>query len=70
MSTNASGARLAALTKELLVRWHQTRESWRDSKAREFEERYMLELESTVNSAITSIANLDSVIRKIRSDCE
>ena len=70
MSTNASGARLAALTKELLVRWQQTRESWRDSKAREFEERYMLELESTVNSAITGIANLDSVIRKIRSDCE
>jgi len=70
MSASANGARLAALTKELLVRWQRTREYWGDNKAREFEERYLLELESTVNSAITGIANLESVLRKIRSDCE
>ena len=52
------------------MRWQHTREYWRDNKAREFEERYLLELESTVNSAITGIANLESVLRKIRSDCE
>jgi hypothetical protein len=70
MITSASGAQLAALTKELLNRWQQTRESWMDDKAREFEERYMLELESMVRSATTSIANLEGVIRKVRSDCE
>jgi hypothetical protein len=70
MSTSASGARLAALTKELLGRWRQTREYWLDDKAREFEERYMLGLESTARSAAASIANLEKVIRKIRSDCE
>ena len=70
MITSASGARLAALTKELLGRWRQTREYWLDDKAREFEERYMLELESTARSAAASIANLEKVIRKIRSDCE
>jgi len=70
MSTSASGARLAALTKELLNRWQQTRECWMDAKAREFDERYMLELESMVKSATTGIANLESVIRNVRSDCE
>ena len=70
MSTSASGARLAALTKELLNRWQQTRECWMDAKAREFDERYLLELESMVRSATTSIANLEGVIRKVRSDCE
>ena len=70
MSTSASGARLAALTKELLNRWQQTRESWMDDKAREFEERYMHELEAMVRTATTSIANLEAVIRKVRSDCE
>jgi len=70
MSTSASGARLAALTKELLNRWQQTRECWMDGKAREFDERYMLELESMVKSATTGIANLEGVIRKVRSDCE
>ncbi len=70
MSTSASGARLAALTKELLNRWQQTRECWMDAKAREFDERYILELESMVKSAATGIAHLEGVIRKVRSDCE
>ena len=70
MITSASGARLTALTKELLNRWQQTRECWRDAKAREFEERYLLELDSMVRSATTSIAHLEEVIRKVRSDCE
>ena len=70
MSTSASGARLAALTKELLNRWQHTRECWMDAKAREFDERYMLELESMVKSATTGIANLERVIRNVRSDCE
>ena len=61
---------MAALTKELLSRWQQTREHWMDDKAREFDERYMLELESRVKSATTSIANLEAVLRKVRSDCE
>jgi len=70
MSANASGARLAALTRELLARWEQTREHWRDDKAREFEERYMLELESMVNSAMANIASIERTIRKVRDDCE
>ena len=70
MSANASGARLAALTKELLARWEQTREHWRDDKAREFEERYLLELQSMVNSAMANIASIERTIRKVRDDCE
>jgi hypothetical protein len=61
---------LAALTRDLLMRWQQTRECWMDAKAAEFDERYMLELESLVKSAATGIANLDAVLRKLRSDCE
>jgi len=70
MSRSASGTRLAALTKELMTRWQQTRECWMDAKAREFDERYILELESMVKSAATGIAHLEGVIRKVRSDCE
>ena len=70
MSTGGNGARLAALTKELLGRWRQTREYWMDDKARQFEDRYLDELESTVNSAVTSLGNLERVLRKVRDDCE
>jgi hypothetical protein len=69
---NASGhsARLVALTRALAERWRQTRESWRDVKAREFEQRYIVELESGVDSAGRSIEELEAILRKIRSDCE
>jgi hypothetical protein len=70
MSSSSNGARLAAITKELLVRWQQTRESWMDQKAREFEDRFMVELESTVNSSIGGITDLERILGKIRSDCE
>jgi hypothetical protein len=70
VSTSANGTQLASLTKELLARWRQTREYWMDAKAREFEERYMLELEAGVNAAINSIGNLERVLGKVRSDCE
>jgi len=41
-----------------------------DTKAREFDERYMLDLQSMVKSATTSMANLENILRKVRSDCE
>ena len=70
MSTNANGAQLAAITKELLARWRHTRDQWRDGKAREFEERFVQELEATVKPAITHIEHLGRVLRKIGGDCE
>lgn len=70
MTPGAGSARLVALTKELTERWQQTRESWRDAKALEFEERYIRELQSAVDSAANSIAQVESLLRRIRSDCE
>ena len=39
MNLSGSRSRLAALSKELHLRWVETRYSWRDSKAEEFERR-------------------------------
>lgn len=70
MHLSADSERLAALTRELVVRWKQTRETWRDAKAREFEERFVQELEATVGSAALAMQHLDRILRKIQSDCE
>lgn len=70
MTPGASSARLVALTKELNERWNQTRDRWRDTKALEFEEHYIRELQSAVDSAANSIAQLEAMLRRIRSDCE
>jgi uncharacterized protein YeaO (DUF488 family) len=70
MSLHASRARLAALTKDLSGKWELTKEHWKDSKSREFEQKYMDELMAGVNRAVTSIQELDKIITKVRNDCE
>jgi hypothetical protein len=70
MSLHASKSRLAALTKELHARWRETREHWRDEKAREFEQRYMDDLLSSVTNTLNSIDTLERILSQIRSDCE
>ena len=70
MSAGGNGARLASLTRELLQRWHQTREVWADGKTREFEERFIRALESEVNATLPAIEQLESVLQRVRHDCE
>ena len=67
---NASGARLEALTKDLRVRWFQTRDYWTDAKAQEFDQKYMEELFASVDRAVEVIEKLDQLIGKVRKDCE
>jgi len=67
---NASGTRLSAITKELWNQWLQTREYWQDAKSEEFQRRYLEELVSSVDKAVTVIEQLDTLVNKIRKDCE
>jgi len=67
---SGAGQRIGALTKDLVNRWQQTRESWRDDKALEFERQYIEELTSGVDKAMQVIDQLDKLMAKIRSDCE
>lgn len=70
MSSLGHAAQLDVLTRALTERWRQTRNSWRDAKAREFEDRFITELIAAVNSASRSVAELERILRQIRSDCE
>jgi hypothetical protein len=67
---NANGTRLTALTRELWAQWQQTRQAWDDVKSREFEQRFLLELLSTVDKTVVVIEELDKLVTKIKSDCE
>ncbi len=67
---SASGSRLEAITRDLQVRWQQTRDQWNDAKSREFEQTYLLELFASVERAMVAIDKLDKLIAKIRKDCE
>jgi hypothetical protein len=70
MSLGTSKQRLAALTRELWLRWDQTRTYWQDLKSQEFEHKYLNELVSGVDKASGVIDQLDKMIAKVRSDCE
>lgn len=70
MTLNSTRSRLTALTKQLSLRWNETREHWQDAKSEEFEKRYLEELFSRLNVTATSIETLDASLAKIRRDCE
>jgi len=62
--------RLLGLTKELAADWAATKDHWTDAKSQEFEKRFMEELMTGVNAAMTNIDALERVLNKIRDDCE
>jgi hypothetical protein len=70
MSLHANKSRLTALTKNLSLRWAETRNHWRDAKSEEFDQRFMQELFPRVNRAAAALEKLEELLNKIRKECE
>jgi hypothetical protein len=70
MNLHGNKAVLSGATKELLLRWDETKHAWHDGKSREFEERYLRELLTRVDQATTLIDKLDEVLQKVHKDCD
>lgn len=70
MNTSANGKQLVAATKDLVRRWEETKESWQDAKAIEFEQKYLFELLAAMERAAPVFDDLDKLLNRIRSDCE
>ncbi|MFM2169058.1 MAG: hypothetical protein RIS79_3429 [Verrucomicrobiota bacterium] len=56
--------------RELAERWHATKVHWRDSKALEFEKQYLEALPGMVNKTSVMLSELETLLKKIRKDCE
>ena len=70
MNVSTNGKVVLAATRELARKWDQTKESWRDAKAEEFEREYLAGLMSDVERAIPILDELDRLITSIRGECE
>ena len=70
MRVSGAKSRLAAISKELSLRWAETRGYWKDAKAYEFDQRYMTELFAQVEKTVTVIEKLDDLLDRVRTDCE
>jgi len=70
MSLSASKGLLTDATRQLQARWSDTRNSWRDHKATEFEDLYLTDLSAAVSTTLRVIDELDQLLQKIHADCE
>ena len=70
MNLSGQKAQITGATKELLLRWSETKNSWRDAKSREFEEKYLQELLARVDKAGTIIDKLEEVLKIVHNDCD
>ena len=70
MRISGSKSRLGAISKELSLRWEETKQYWKDAKSYEFEQRYMIELFARVDKTVAVIEKLDELLNKVQSDCE
>ena len=70
MNTSTSAANLAQAMKNLSVQWQQTRAEWRDAKAIEFDDTYLEVLPQQVARATAAIEELETLLKKVRRDCE
>ena len=70
MSLSSARGRLTGVTRDLSLKWDDTKNYWRDAKAEEFERRFMRELFAEVNQSLLAIEKLDELLRKVRSNCE
>ncbi len=70
MNLSGNRGRLIGLTRELLLRWEETKNFWRDAKSEEFERKYIVELSAHVNRSVLGLEQLEELLKKVRSDCE
>ncbi|WP_395745561.1 hypothetical protein [Prosthecobacter sp.] len=56
--------------RDLSVHWHATKAHWRDAKALDFEKTYLEPLPALMSKTNTMIGELETLLRKIRKDCE
>jgi hypothetical protein len=70
MSLGASKSLLNEANRELFARWEETRASWRDAKAIDFDKEYLAGLPQAVATATRVIEELDAVLSKLHADCD
>ena len=69
MSIRGSRGQLARAMQDLVVHWDRTRDSWRDSRAREFEARVLEPLNMKVQHTAKAMDRMGLSLQRARSEC-
>jgi hypothetical protein len=69
VSLNTSWIELNDALKHMRERWEETKQGWDDPVSRDFEETFLLPLESQVVAALRAMDRLAPVLARARRDC-
>ncbi len=69
MSVVRGHDRLVMAAKQLLAEWQALKETWRDENGRQFEEKYIIPLESEARAAVMAMNRAQAAIHHARRDC-
>lgn len=61
---------LAKAMKDLAQRWGETKMSWTDQQAAEFERRYVQQFEADLRQAVTAMEHMATVLNQVHRECE
>jgi len=61
--------RIKRASKDLVIRWNETRASWRDDVARGFEEKNLAPLMTKLRTADAALSHMVRVLGWVRRDC-
>jgi hypothetical protein len=70
MSAAANASNLAQAARVLVNEWQQTKSSWHDVKSQDFEQTYIEPLPGHVERAVMVMAEIEIMLKKIRSECD
>ena len=60
---------LARAVKDLMIRWGETKLSWKDAVSQEFEEKVLASLERDVRTATSAMDTAAQILSQVRQDC-
>jgi len=69
MSVSVGRAKLNNATKDLLVKWEQTKSVWSDSRAQAFEHDFIEPLGPQVRAALSAMERLGAVLASAQREC-
>ncbi len=70
MSAKESAGNLVQSLKELNLKWGENKSHWHDFKAQQFEHDYLEEIPDHVQRTMSVMQDIDSLIKRVRSECE
>jgi hypothetical protein len=69
MGMHEGRAALRKSVKELVMHWNETKSKWNDATSRNFENKYIGQLDQDAKTAISAMDTMAAIIQRIKSDC-